>query len=514
MVDAYDYRAGGLTTDITTTTFGPLEKYVAANDNKVGATVHNPDAASIRGIYVGLRRPASTDSGQSERHGSFMQTATGRKFWPMDPRAEEVFIEDIAHSLSMQCRYAGHVLRFYCPTPEQRILTDDLRWVPAGDLKEGDGLFAFDEEPVRLGGYGKNRRRLKRAAVTMALPVKRKTIRLVMSDGSDVISSAEHPWLIATKASGNQRWVTAEAIANDLSLGRKRHMHKFFDPWKERTSRDAGWLAGVYDGEGYLSLKNRRGTQLGVAQKPGAVLSKIENLLKEFGYSNFRYAQTGSIGSGVMTLQSQGGFRRIADLLGSVRPVRLLQKFTEALASGDFDKQLQSDGNPLEIVAAYHEGEQWVAGLETSSHTYFCEGFGAHNCVAEHSVLIARYLAAKCAPEVALAGLLHDAPEAYCVDVPRPLKPYLANYKDIEARNWAAIATRFGLPSAIPEEVHDADERIIADELVNLVPMDWHARYAGRELGVHLRYWTPDKAREEFLATFDALTGRRGGRAA
>lgn len=49
---------------LATTTFGPIEKYVAANDNKVGATVHNPDAASIRGLYVGLRRPASTDRGQ------------------------------------------------------------------------------------------------------------------------------------------------------------------------------------------------------------------------------------------------------------------------------------------------------------------------------------------------------------------------------------------------------------------------------------------------------------------
>ena len=48
--------------NLPTTTFGPLEKYVAANDNKVGATVHNPDAASIRGI-IGTR-PASTDSGQ------------------------------------------------------------------------------------------------------------------------------------------------------------------------------------------------------------------------------------------------------------------------------------------------------------------------------------------------------------------------------------------------------------------------------------------------------------------
>ena len=37
--------------------------------------------------------------------GDWMQTATGRQFWPMDPRPHEVFIEDIAHALSMICRF-------------------------------------------------------------------------------------------------------------------------------------------------------------------------------------------------------------------------------------------------------------------------------------------------------------------------------------------------------------------------------------------------------------------------
>lgn len=129
--------------------------------------------------------------------------------------------------------------------------------------------------------------------------------------------------------------------------------------------------------------------------------------------------------------------------------------------------------------------------------------------VAEHSVLIARSLAAKHAPEVALAGLLHDAPEAYCVDIPRPLKPYLTNYRAIEQGNWLAIAARFGLSKELPREVHDADNRIIADELVNLVPMPWHARYAGKELGVRLRYWSPEEAETEFLATFEALMAGR-----
>lgn len=47
------------------------------------------------------------------RHGDWMQTFTGRQFWPLDPRTDEIDIRDIAHALSMQCRYAGHVEDFY-----------------------------------------------------------------------------------------------------------------------------------------------------------------------------------------------------------------------------------------------------------------------------------------------------------------------------------------------------------------------------------------------------------------
>jgi len=49
----------------------------------------------------------------TQRPGDWMQTFTGRAFWPLDPRPEEVCLEDIAHSLSLRCRYGGHVKRFY-----------------------------------------------------------------------------------------------------------------------------------------------------------------------------------------------------------------------------------------------------------------------------------------------------------------------------------------------------------------------------------------------------------------
>lgn len=49
----------------------------------------------------------------NERTGDWIQTYTARQFWPCDPRAEDICIEDIAHSLALQCRFTGHCTEFY-----------------------------------------------------------------------------------------------------------------------------------------------------------------------------------------------------------------------------------------------------------------------------------------------------------------------------------------------------------------------------------------------------------------
>lgn len=47
------------------------------------------------------------------RSGDWMATFSGGKFWPLDPRSEDVRIEDIAHGLSLQPRFAGQTAAFY-----------------------------------------------------------------------------------------------------------------------------------------------------------------------------------------------------------------------------------------------------------------------------------------------------------------------------------------------------------------------------------------------------------------
>lgn len=48
-----------------------------------------------------------------QRRGDWIQVYSGRPFWPLDPRPDEVHIEDIAHALALKCRYGGHSLTFY-----------------------------------------------------------------------------------------------------------------------------------------------------------------------------------------------------------------------------------------------------------------------------------------------------------------------------------------------------------------------------------------------------------------
>lgn len=92
--------------------------------------------------------------------------------------------------------------------------------------------------------------------------------------------------------------------------------------------------------------------------------------------------------------------------------------------------------------------------------------------VAEHCVLMSRAVA----PEHALAALLHDATEAYVIDLPRPLKAHLPDYRLIEGGVWLRIAERFGVDPVLPAEVHEADNRILVNErdaLMATPPYDW-----------------------------------------
>ncbi len=47
------------------------------------------------------------------RKGLWIHTYKGHKFYAYDPHPDDIDIEDIAHALSLTCRYSGHCKHFY-----------------------------------------------------------------------------------------------------------------------------------------------------------------------------------------------------------------------------------------------------------------------------------------------------------------------------------------------------------------------------------------------------------------
>ena len=139
-----------------------------------------------------------------------------------------------------------------------------------------------------------------------------------------------------------------------------------------------------------------------------------------------------------------------------------------------------------------------------------CAGFYS---VAQHSVLVSQ-VCERMAPEdpgAVLWGLLHDAPEAYLADVPRPVKPFLAGYAELEERILVTVAKRFALPWPIPEVVKRIDNALLADEMEQLMsppPADWSLTEP--KLGITIDPMPPSEAKQIFLARFAALTAMVG----
>jgi hypothetical protein len=133
-----------------------------------------------------------------------------------------------------------------------------------------------------------------------------------------------------------------------------------------------------------------------------------------------------------------------------------------------------SRGNAIQTASGslYYPGAPHACDVEiediASSLSKMCR-FGGHcsrfYSVAEHSVLVSQVVP----PEHALCALLHDATEAYCVDVPRPLKLMLSNYAEIEELNWLAVAARFDLPDEMPDCIKHADNAVLMAEKAALM---------------------------------------------
>lgn len=68
-----------------------------------------------------------------------------------------------------------------------------------------------------------------------------------------------------------------------------------------------------------------------------------------------------------------------------------------------------------------------------------------------------------------LEALLHDAAEAYILDIPSPIKRAIPDIYEIENRIYLAISQRFGIPNTISGYVKALDSEMLQYEWDNIV---------------------------------------------
>lgn len=72
----------------------------------------NPGKNCVRLLIERLIDKSKIQSIHGDDH-SWIITFSGKQFWPLDPHIDDINIIDIAHALSLLCRYAGHCKSFY-----------------------------------------------------------------------------------------------------------------------------------------------------------------------------------------------------------------------------------------------------------------------------------------------------------------------------------------------------------------------------------------------------------------
>lgn len=309
---------------------------------------------------------------------------------------------------SMRAENPDPADQYNCVTPDTRILTHDLRWIKAGEIKTGDTLLGVDEN--MSSEYARH------FAVGHATVMGRRIDDLFdveFDDGRTVRCNGEHKWLVKKVGLKGTEWVSTRAMIAEMSkpTGRPRKwsVMSVCVPWSEDTSRDAGYMAGLLDADGSLGVGQ---ILVLFSQQQNIVLDAMKELLKVRGFkigvsACKTQAQIDKTKSGkqVYGIRLLGGLDEQMRLLGTIRPPRLLSRWTTLVdvESRRLEGKGSGAGRPVQIASITPAGRGEIVLLGSSCRTYIAEGMVCHNTVlkmAKKRALVDAVLTATAASDI------------------------------------------------------------------------------------------------------------------
>lgn len=182
------------------------------------------------------------------RIGDWCQTATGGRIWPLDPRADDVRIEDIALSLARSCRFNGHlkpgvwhystaqhsVLVSYECAPRHALLgllhdaaefaIQDLTRPLKRSLREATSVYADAEDfwAIAIG----QRFELGEGLLNLPSDVKRADEVMLATERRDLMAPCEHDWCLREQPRRECISPWSPEVAYNAFMGRFEELFK------------------------------------------------------------------------------------------------------------------------------------------------------------------------------------------------------------------------------------------------------------------------------------------------
>ena len=167
-------------------------------------------------------------TGPDDRRGGWIQTYSGGRFWPLDPRTEDVRLTDVAHHLSMRIRFSGACKEPYCVAQHSVLLSNQMSHDPvrayallhhddtethlpdvATPLKPylpfWKSVEGAHERAIVLEGFG-----VDEPALRATKPLDK---RIVTDEARCLLNPSEHPWKVRPEPLGLdiEAWPAARA---------------------------------------------------------------------------------------------------------------------------------------------------------------------------------------------------------------------------------------------------------------------------------------------------------------